>query len=149
MNCRKTIYLGELAYAVSKTLARSACFIDTVYLYSNDIWHAMIQPVDRTGIESAGEHPPRLLHQVREAIRILHYSRRTEESYVHWIRRFIFWTGKRHPATMGRQCGSVSDFDVALRKSYTDPDYPLKNSVIMYFMVDPKIPFPGTFRTRA
>ena len=61
----------------------------------------MIQPVDRTGIESAGEHPPRLLHQVREAIRILHYSRRTEESYVHWIRRFIFWTGKRHPATMG------------------------------------------------
>ena len=61
----------------------------------------MIQPVDHTGIETAGEHPPRLLHQVREAIRTLHYSRRTEESYVHWIRRFIFWTGKRHPATMG------------------------------------------------
>ena len=44
---------------------------------------------------------PRLLEQVHEVIRRLHYSRRTEESYVHWIRRFIYWSGKRHPATLG------------------------------------------------
>ena len=44
---------------------------------------------------------PGLLDEVREAIRRLHYSRRTEESYVHWIRRFIYWTDKRHPATLG------------------------------------------------
>ena len=54
---------------------------------------------------SRGETPhgrqPRLLEQVHEAIRLLHYSRRTEEAYVHWIRRFIFWSGKRHPATLG------------------------------------------------
>jgi integron integrase len=54
---------------------------------------------------SAGETPherqPRLLVQVHDAIRRLHYSRRTEESYVHWIRRFIFWSGKRHPASLG------------------------------------------------
>jgi integrase len=38
---------------------------------------------------------------VHEAVRRLHYSRRTEEAYVHWIKRFIFWSGRRHPATLG------------------------------------------------
>lgn len=49
---------------------------------------------------SAGERP-RLLVQVHEAIRRRYYSRRTEEAYVHWIKRFIYFSGKRHPATMG------------------------------------------------
>jgi integron integrase len=44
---------------------------------------------------------PRLLDQVREGIRARHYSRRTEESYVAWIRRFILFHGKRHPKEMG------------------------------------------------
>lgn len=44
---------------------------------------------------------PRLLDQVRETIRRKYYSRRTEEAYLHWIRRFIYFTGKRHPATLG------------------------------------------------
>ena len=46
-------------------------------------------------------HPPRLLDRVREAIRVRHYSRRTEKAYVHRIRRFIFFHDKRHPADMG------------------------------------------------
>ncbi len=45
---------------------------------------------------------PKLLDQVREAIRTRHYSRRTEESYVGWIRRFILFNAKRHPREMGR-----------------------------------------------
>jgi integron integrase len=44
---------------------------------------------------------PRLLDRVRDAIRTRHYSRRTEKAYVHWIRRFIFFHDKRHPAEMG------------------------------------------------
>lgn len=44
---------------------------------------------------------PRLLDQVREAIRTRHYSPRTEETYVGWIKRFIFFHNKRHPAEMG------------------------------------------------
>ncbi len=44
---------------------------------------------------------PRLLDRVRHAIRTLHYSPRTEEAYVHWIRRFVFHNGVRHPAEMG------------------------------------------------
>jgi integron integrase len=43
----------------------------------------------------------RLVDRVREAIRARHYSRRTEQAYWHWIRRFILFHGKRHPATMG------------------------------------------------
>jgi len=38
---------------------------------------------------------------VRDAIRRLHYSDRTEETYVHWIKRFIYFSGKRHPAELG------------------------------------------------
>ena len=44
---------------------------------------------------------PRLLDLVRDAIRRLHYSYRTEQSYIHWIKRFIYLHGKRHPAEMG------------------------------------------------
>jgi integron integrase len=43
----------------------------------------------------------RLLDQVRDAIRARHYSVRTEKSYVDWIRRFIHFSGKRHPAGLG------------------------------------------------
>jgi integron integrase len=43
---------------------------------------------------------PKLLDQVRQAIRARHYSPKTEESYIHWIKRFIFFHGKRHPAEM-------------------------------------------------
>ncbi len=42
----------------------------------------------------------RLLDRVRAAIRARHYSRRTEDAYVAWIRRFILFHGKRHPAEM-------------------------------------------------
>jgi hypothetical protein len=49
----------------------------------------------------ASVRPPRLLDRVRAAIRARHYSRRTEAAYVGWIRRFILFHGKRHPARMG------------------------------------------------
>jgi hypothetical protein len=45
--------------------------------------------------------PPRLLDQVRAAIRMKHYSQRTEEAYVHWTRHFILFHGKRHLVEMG------------------------------------------------
>jgi integrase len=48
-------------------------------------------------------HPgsPRLLDRVRTAMRTRHMSGRTEEAYVSWIRRYILFHGKRHPATLG------------------------------------------------
>jgi integron integrase len=44
---------------------------------------------------------PRLLDQVREAIRVRHYSIRTEDAYVNWIRQFIRFHGTRHPVELG------------------------------------------------
>ena len=41
------------------------------------------------------------LTRVREAIRVRHFSIRTEEAYVHWVKRFILCHGKRHPDSMG------------------------------------------------
>jgi len=46
---------------------------------------------------------PRLLDRVRHALRLRHRSPRTESAYVHWIRRFILFHGKRHPAEMGEE----------------------------------------------
>ena len=44
---------------------------------------------------------PKLLDQVRDAIRARHYARRTERAYVGWVRRFVLFHGKRHPNEMG------------------------------------------------
>jgi integron integrase len=44
---------------------------------------------------------PKLLEQVRDRLRVLHYSYRTEAQYVQWIKRFILFHDKRHPAQMG------------------------------------------------
>ena len=44
---------------------------------------------------------PRLLDQVRDRLRVKHYSMRTEDAYLHWIRRFIFFHDKKHPREMG------------------------------------------------
>lgn len=46
---------------------------------------------------------PKLLDRVRATIRVKHYSRKTEKTYVSWIRRFILFHGKRHPAEMGER----------------------------------------------
>src|ERR1035438_2575851 len=43
----------------------------------------------------------KLLDRVRAALRVRHYSLRTEEAYVGWIRRFVVFHGKRHPDEMG------------------------------------------------
>lgn len=52
---------------------------------------------------SAAEVPvrPRLLDVAREAIRRRHYSYRTEETYLQWMKRFILFSGKRHPRELG------------------------------------------------
>jgi integron integrase len=47
--------------------------------------------------------PPKLLDQMRERLRLKHYSYRTEKQYIAWVRRFILFHAKRHPADMGAQ----------------------------------------------
>jgi integron integrase len=52
-------------------------------------------------IGSSSPKAPRLLEQVRAAIKRRHFSPRTEETYVHWIKRFIYFSGRRHPRELG------------------------------------------------
>jgi hypothetical protein len=47
------------------------------------------------------QRPKKLLDQVREAIQVKHYSIRTEQAYVNWIKRYILFHDKRHPREMG------------------------------------------------
>ena len=49
----------------------------------------------------AAPQQPKLLDLLRQRIRVLHYSIRTEQAYVDWARRFILFHGKRHPREMG------------------------------------------------
>ena len=51
---------------------------------------------------SAPREEPKLLDQVRDLIRLKHYSIRTEQAYLGWIRRFILFHHKRHPKEMGK-----------------------------------------------
>lgn len=52
-------------------------------------------------VQAGLELKPRLLDQVRDSLRRRHYSLRTEQVYVYWIRDFIVFHGKRHPSEMG------------------------------------------------
>jgi integron integrase len=51
----------------------------------------------------ASPRRPRLLDRVRDALRLRHYSRRTERAYLGWIRRYVLVHGKRHPVDMGAE----------------------------------------------
>jgi integron integrase len=50
---------------------------------------------------SSNPQGKKLLEQVRDTLRLKHYSYRTEETYLTWIKRFILFHGKRHPREMG------------------------------------------------
>jgi integrase len=56
---------------------------------------------DTPAVPHEPPRPVKLLDQVRERIRTLHYSRATEKTYLYWIKFFILQQGKRHPRDMG------------------------------------------------
>ena len=70
----------------------------------------------RIGARTPGSGAPRLLDQVREAIRRRYFSRRTEQAYVHWTRRFIYFHGKRHPRDLGEAEVTAFLNDLAVKR---------------------------------
>ena len=54
-----------------------------------------------TEVPPAAVARPRLFDVVREVVRRRQYSYRTEETYLHWIKRFVYFSGKRHPRELG------------------------------------------------
>ena len=63
-------------------------------------------PITNSPLSTPGQSPaalrPRLLDVLREQIRYMHYSHRTEEAYVHWVRAFIRFHDRRHPAELAQ-----------------------------------------------
>jgi len=57
--------------------------------------------LNQEGIAKIISKPKKLLDQVRDVIRLKHYSQSTEKIYVHWIKKFIHFHNKRHPKEMG------------------------------------------------
>lgn len=57
---------------------------------------------NNTPTPDAAVAAPKLLDQVRERLRVKHYSLRTETAYVQWIKRFIYFHSKQHPVNMGK-----------------------------------------------
>ena len=67
------------------------------------VWHGECSCVGVSSIplgSSTGARPRRLLDRVRDALTLGHYSPRTIEAYVAWIRRFIPFHNRRHPADL-------------------------------------------------
>jgi len=64
--------------------------------------------VNSPEVTSSVGQKPKLLDQVRAVLRTRHYSYRTEEAYIHWIKRYIFFHNKRHPMEMGEK--EISQF---------------------------------------
>src|SRR5215467_6210113 len=62
-------------------------------------WQNPRVPPTTAGVASS----PKLLDRVRWHLRVKHYSIRTEQAYVEWIRRFILFHSKRHPNEMGER----------------------------------------------
>lgn len=71
--------------------------------------------IDGAPAAADGPHQPlKLMERVRRAIRVRHYSRRTEEAYAYWIRRFIVFHGKRPPDQLGAADVSAFITDLAV-----------------------------------
>ncbi len=103
--------------------------------------YAMISCGSRNGGPSAvheagpAEAPtPRLLDRVRAALCLRHYSRRTEEASVGWIRRSIVFHGKRHPAEMGAPelTAFLSSLAVEGRVAASTQNQPLSGLLFLY-----------------
>ena len=73
-----------------------------------------------------------LLDQMREILRLHHYSIRTEEAYLAWVKRFILFHNKRHPAEMGQKEISTFLTHLAVDKHVSAPTQNQALSAILF-----------------
>ena len=93
--CRATAPDDEVRFHGSQVVFQTG----TILANHSDVAEHLASLNDSHAPDSAS--PPKLLDRVRTAVRVRHYSRRTEQAYVDWIRRFILFHKKRHTSTMG------------------------------------------------
>ena len=91
-------------------------------------------PKMQTHLQSAQHQKPKLLDQVRAKIRLKHYSIRTEQAYVDWIKRYIFFHDKRHPLEMGAHEIEqfLNDLAVAKKVSASTQNQALSALIFLY-----------------
>jgi len=110
--CRRFILYHGRKHPQELAQAEIAAFLDHVAHTEKNALGAIAQAHDALQFlfstylqrplgELPWPRPPRLLDQVRQAMRLKHYALRTEECYTQWIRRYIFYHKKRHPRDMG------------------------------------------------
>ena len=63
----------------------------------------VLNVVDLINSENNEKEKPKLLDEVRQVMRLKHYSYRTEQTYCEWIKRFLVFSGMRHPREMGKE----------------------------------------------
>jgi integron integrase len=95
---------------------------------------AVAYPSAMTGTRAEETRPPKLLQQVRSALRVRHLSRRTERAYVGWVRRFVVHHGLRHPRELGAAevRAFLSDLAVRLRVSASTQNQALAALLFLY-----------------
>jgi hypothetical protein len=96
---------------VRNAAPRLASRTGTVYICSTK---KNLKPATRPPLRSA-----RLLDPLRERIRYRHYSLRTEQTYVYWVRAFVRHHGLRHPREMGAAEAELSNFFSVVPESVT------------------------------
>ncbi len=80
--------------------------------------------------------PPMLLNQLRSALRMRHYSLRTEESYVQWVRRYITFHGRRHPSQLGAREVAAFLSDLAVERSVSPSTQNQAKAAILFLYRD-------------
>ena len=72
----------------------------------------------------------KLLDRVRDQLRLKHYSYRTEDTYLHWIKRYILFHKKRHPGEMGDEEIRAFLIHLAEKEQVAGPDVLTSSSKI-------------------
>lgn len=122
--------------AVAKAIIVTQEFpvIDINYKQPNKYSSADVR--DKPGCGGKIPHMPKLLDQVREVLRMKHYSLRTEQAYVNWIKRYIFFHDKRHPAEMGEVEIRTFISDLASKKSVAASTQTVALSALLFLYRD-------------
>jgi hypothetical protein len=104
--------------------------------HANNITH-LHQIAGGQSSVSGREAKPKLLDQLREALRSRYYSRRTEQTYCHWVKRFIYFHNVRHPCEMNEPeiNASLTHLAVKEKVSASTQNQALSASLFVYWYV--------------
>src|SRR6266480_6265517 len=91
-------------------------------------------PASHLGRRPEPERRLRLLERVRGKLKTRHYSRRTEEAYCDWVRRFVLFHERRHPSTMGEReiAAFLSDLATVRKVSASTQNQALHALLFLY-----------------